>query len=41
MTTRQTLPRPSTWASPKETVMAFYEAFDRGALRSFGGIGAP
>jgi len=36
MITPETLARPS----PKETVMAFYEAFDQGALRSFCGIAA-
>ena len=41
MTTAPTLRRPSTGSSPKETVMAFYDAFDRGVLRSFDGIGAP
>jgi predicted ester cyclase len=36
MYTLETSARPS----PKETVKAFYEAFDQGALRRFGGIGA-
>lgn len=36
MNTLETPARPS----PKETVKAFYEAFDQGALRRFGGIGA-
>jgi hypothetical protein len=36
MNTLETSARPS----PKETVKAFYEAFDQGALRRFGGIGA-
>lgn len=35
MNTLETSARPS----PKETVKAFYEAFDQGALRRFGGIG--
>jgi len=37
MITPEPLARPST----KETVMAFYDAFDQGALRRFGGVGAP
>lgn len=37
MITLETLAR----SCPKETVMAFYEAFDQGALRRFCGIGAP
>jgi predicted ester cyclase len=32
---------PHPRRSPKDTVMAFYEAFDQGALRRFGDIGAP
>jgi len=40
MNTTEPLARPSA-REPKETVMAFYEAFDQGALRRFGGIGAP
>jgi predicted ester cyclase len=35
-----TTPEPSAPPSPKETVKAFYEAFDQGALRSFSRIGA-
>lgn len=37
MITSEHLARPS----PKETVLAFYEAFDQGALRSFAGIATP
>jgi hypothetical protein len=37
MITTETLARPS----PKETVMALYDAFDQGALRRFCGIAAP
>ncbi|MFO1329567.1 MAG: ester cyclase [Rubrivivax sp.] len=34
-------PQSQAQSVAKETVVAFYEAFDRGALRSFDGIGSP
>lgn len=39
--TERQMEGPMARATPKETVMAFYEAFDRGDLRRFDAIGTP